>query len=378
MQTRKIATENTEAEDGLGRRMGYGQYLCTLVAGDGFGEPSPRGPVMRSATTVATETTEVLVLSHTEYAAIFDASAHGARAPSQLRPSLLKSRLLQMNKYEERLAGEGKEVAEVPAGAPVHKGRGRAKRGNAESTVSLWSGLRLRFYDELLRRLDAFAGLTEDKLQKLLPRLACELYESGDVIVEPGAPCRRVFLVALGVVDIFTDLNSGAAVGELYAGGQFGHEPLLSRKRHSPVGYRARSMVLCVVLTEGTYWPHWHCIYDKDEVELCAFLRDMPLFSELSLGDLVALRTKLVPLSMPRGSAKTEDDVGDDVFVVYGGECQLVLVKRVAVDPLTKKPPSGKGSTKAGLDHATPVAMVGRFYAFSRTDRPTPDPSIGS
>ena len=81
---------------------------------------------------------------------------------------------------------------------------------------------------------------------------------------------------------------------------------------------------------------------------------------------------------MPRGSAKTEDDVGDDVFVVYGGECQLVLVKRVAVDPLTKKPPSGKGSTKAGLDHATPVAMVGRFYAFSRTDRPTPDPSIGS
>ncbi|KAH8053237.1 hypothetical protein JL720_14716 [Aureococcus anophagefferens] len=330
-QTRKIALENTETEDGLGRRMGYGQYLCTLVAGDGFGEPSPRGPVMRSATTVATEVTEVLVLSHTEYAA--------------------------MNKYEARMLAEGRSTeAEPPAGAPVKSGRrDRKKRGNAESTVSLWSGLRMRFYDELLRNLDAFAGMGEDALQRLLPRLTCELYESGDVVVEPGAAARRVFLVAFGVVDIFHEANAGAAVGELYAGGQFGHEPLLYRKRFSPVGYRARSMVLLVALTEGTYWPHWHCIYDKEEVELCAFLRDMPLLAEMSLGDIVALRTRLQPLTIPRGSAKTEDDVGDDVYVVYSGECQLVLIKRRTT---------------------APVAMVGKFYAFSRTGSPTPDPSM--
>ncbi|KAH8065584.1 hypothetical protein JL721_8137 [Aureococcus anophagefferens] len=375
-QTRKIALENTETEDGLGRRMGYGQYLCTLVAGDGFGEPSPRGPVMRSATTVATEVTEVLVLSHTEYAAVFDGRGRGSRAPRQLRPSLLKSRLDQMNKYEARMLAEGRSTeAEPPAGAPVKSGRrDRKKRGNAESTVSLWSGLRMRFYDELLRNLDAFAGMGEDALQRLLPRLTCELYESGDVVVEPGAAARRVFLVAFGVVDIFHEANAGAAVGELYAGGQFGHEPLLYRKRFSPVGYRARSMVLLVALTEGTYWPHWHCIYDKEEVELCAFLRDMPLLAEMSLGDIVALRTRLQPLTITRGSAKTEDDVGDDVYVVYSGECQLVLIKR----SLTKDGDASKRSPRGVFESRTtaPVAMVGKFYAFSRTGSPTPDPSM--
>ncbi|KAH8053739.1 hypothetical protein JL722_9214 [Aureococcus anophagefferens] len=350
-QTRKIALENTETEDGLGRRMGYGQYLCTLV-------------------------TEVLVLSHTEYAAVFDGRGRGSRAPRQLRPSLLKSRLDQMNKYEARMLAEGRSTeAEPPAGAPVKSGRrDRKKRGNAESTVSLWSGLRMRFYDELLRNLDAFAGMGEDALQRLLPRLTCELYESGDVVVEPGAAPRRVFLVAFGVVDIFHEANAGAAVGELYAGGQFGHEPLLYRKRFSPVGYRARSMVLLVALTEGTYWPHWHCIYDKEEVELCAFLRDMPLLAEMSLGDIVALRTRLQPLTIPRGSAKTEDDVGDDVYVVYSGECQLVLIKR----SLTKDGDASKRSPRGVSESRTtaPVAMVGKFYAFSRTGSPTPDPSM--
>jgi len=317
-----------------------------------------------------------LGISHPFPAQVFDGRARGSRAPRQLRPSLLKSRLDQMNKYEARMLAEGRSTeAEPPAGAPVKSGRrDRKKRGNAESTVSLWSGLRMRFYDELLRNLDAFSGMGEDALQRLLPRLNCELYESGDVVVEPGAAARRVFLVAFGVVDIFHEANAGAAVGELYAGGQFGHEPLLYRKRFSPVGYRARSMVLLVALTEGTYWPHWHCIYDKEEVELCAFLRDMPLLAEMSLGDIVALRTRLQPLTIPRGSAKTEDDVGDDVYVVYSGECQLVLIKR----SLTKDGDASKRSPRGVSESRTtaPVAMVGKFYAFSRTGSPTPDPSM--
>ena len=74
----------------MGRRLGYGRLVCTLSAGDCFGEPLRTGrPTLRAATVCATRNTELLVLDAPGFAYVFP---DGPPPAVRSRPSLYSRR----------------------------------------------------------------------------------------------------------------------------------------------------------------------------------------------------------------------------------------------------------------------------------------------
>lgn len=310
--------------DALGRRNGFGRRIATLEAGDTLGEPlDAKCRALVGATLVAREATELLALTITQYVHIFE----GAQISStHMRPSLLRTRLVQLKRHEPRRS------------APV----------------------RLEFVEGLLRCVPAFRDAP--RLQALLPHLDCVLHHPGDVVSAPGKASGSIFLVVFGVVEVFA---GDATVGELTVGDQFGHMPLIWNESTNPVGYRARSLVVCVAVDERAYRGRWHKIYDADEVALATFLRKMPLFRSLALFDVLCIRHKLVRLELSRGSLKRRSDLGDDVYFIFSGECRLLV--------LPKPRESSLGLTQSTVDivrSADQIATLGRYNAFGDPAHP--------
>ena len=190
------------------------------------------------------------------------------------------------------------------------------------------------------------------------------------MILEPGAPAGKVFLIIFGRVDIFsgggkvvkkkpvkkTEVAEGKReeeiIGELEAGGQFGHEALSWNDNEVPLGYRAKSLVLTLQMDEGTYRSLWHGTFDDEEVKMVAYLKEM--FRSLKLYDVSCIRTRLRRVDLPRGTLKYDDESSDDVLFIYSGDCHLMVLEKN----------EQRMRTYDVVANGTRLSMVGRCHAF--------------
>lgn len=265
----RFCTPKSQEDDDTGWRLGYGRHVVSLVSGDAFGEPQEHRGVLRGATLVAAEPTDLLVVGQVQW----DFCCFRAR------PSILERRLQ-----------EGEHGAE--------------------------------FYEALLRGI--FRDATTD-LAALTPHIRCRRYAPGEDLVQQGDEARAVWLVILGSVDVVV---KDSKVGELEAGDQFGHMPLLWKEATTPVGYRAKSRVIVANIDRRSYQTRWRNVYDSAELGLATFLQSMPLLEALPLADVLCIRHKLKLQNMVRGTLLREDEMNDSVLFILSGECHLVARDR--------------------------------------------------
>ena len=196
------------------------------------------------------------------------------------------------------------------------------------------------------------------------------------MISKAGETVEKVCLIAFGSVQM---CGEGACFSAekgpppaLGVGEQMGHVPLMWAHSQSPVGYSAKGPCVLLTVRRGAYHATWHGVHDSEDVQLCGFLRAMPLLRGLSLTEVLCLKQRLTKRDLARGSKRLEREMGDDVYIVYQGECQLCTVKRQDSTAATRLP-EGLSPRSSKRLAPTPVAAVGRFNAFGPLQTPVPD-----
>lgn len=347
--------------DTYGARMGYGKCLAILEAGDSFGEQcdDQGNRALRTATLVAREATDLLVLSEAQFDRIFEI----AHVPSShMRPSLLKARLAQLDDLQYQHQRH----------RPINNQLVSSTQNSLQKAVCLYPVLRRSLYTELLRCAASFRDVADAELETLLPYVQCQLYSPGEVVLEPSSEVVSIFLLLFGVVEMFAnETENRDNIGQLTVGNQFGHLPLLWNEAVNPVGYRARSTVLCAMVDRAAYCRYWHTLYDADEVKLATYLREMPLLRSLSLYDVLCIRARLERIDLTRGAIKRDCDMADDVYFIFTGECRLLAFRegyhRCDAQRVFGQMPRAATVAAAGEQ----VATLGRFNTFCDSSHST-------
>lgn len=153
----------------------------------------------------------------------------------------LSDRVVVMATDRLDLIDDADEVVCLESGGVVERGR-RADLLAASSTFArLWQRL-VEGSDTAddLARVSTFAALSPETLRELSERLVVERFGAGDLIFDEGDAADRVYLVADGIVDLF---SNGQRVASAHRGFHFGEFAAEAAARRTTAA-RARTPVV--------------------------------------------------------------------------------------------------------------------------------------
>jgi serine/threonine protein kinase/CRP-like cAMP-binding protein len=114
------------------------------------------------------------------------------------------------------------EVALIEIDMPLYE---RAMRGHPEAAGILERFYKERIVDSILAQSSTFGLLSGSERKKLLAHFTLQTFEPGSRIIQQGAPCKQLYLVKSGLVDILgndgekekyvTTRGAGTILGEL-------------------------------------------------------------------------------------------------------------------------------------------------------------------
>lgn len=147
----------------------------------------------------------------------------------------------------------------------------------------------------LLRRVDLFAGLTQEELQRLAPLLSRQTYERGETMMKPETVPDSLTIVEAGVfsVVVVEDASGPVEAIRLGPGDTLGEMGLLA-------GMPAR--VTITALTKAA-------VYQLKKDDLTPLLKDKPDVAKLMCQMLARREDALGKLSTPPPVAHTEQSV---------------------------------------------------------------------
>ncbi|MCK5716520.1 MAG: mechanosensitive ion channel family protein [Thiomargarita sp.] len=119
---------------------------------------------------------------------------------------------------------------------------------------SSFNSLELRV--TLLAKISLFNALDEDELNNIAVHLQERLYREGDTIVKQGAIGKTMFLVAEGLLYIFTELDHEehkVKVGQIISGQFFGEMSLLTGQTRSATVIAATDTIVYEIAKENIF-----------------------------------------------------------------------------------------------------------------------------
>lgn len=186
-----------------------------------------------------------------------------------------------------------------------------------------------------LARISTFAALSPEALDELSQRLVVERFGAGDLIYDEGDPADRVYLVADGTVDLFSD---GQRVASVHRGFHFGEVAPGAATRRTTAA-RARTPVVLRSLHRLAVSRGLVGVLDRPEHERALYTwlvrhggasRD----DMAELGDRLDVDAVLGALVADGTVTRTQDPDGTERYRVAGSRRQTVRSPGV-LDALT-------------------------------------------
>ncbi len=182
---------------------------------------------------------------------------------------------------------------------------------------------------ETLKRTSLFRDLTPAELKALASQFEERQVEEGDVIVREGEPGDRFFVVAEGEAEVVQGPEE-RKLRDLRPGDPFGEIALLEGGIRTAT-VRARTPMRLFVLDRS----HFHR-WARDRVAATGRMRasleereriaGVPLFADLSAGQLDQLVARLRPRRFPAGEPVfKQGEPGDRFYVIAEGEADLYI-----------------------------------------------------
>ena len=224
--------------------------------------------------------------------------------------------------------------------------------------------LKRSILNQLLRPLAVFRELPDSTFDALVSRMRSVSFEVDEPLFVIGDKPSWVGILVMGGIEISDGHHE--VLHTVRIGEQFGHLPILWDEQTRFVEARATKETLVMRLSRAAYVKYWCGIHDTEPVARARFLRDLAPLRPLSLRDLAALDMRCAASgalrTFPRGAVVRSSSVGTDghrsghggndghghmhflsyhgsggqshghhgadVYAIYEGECQLVLVPK--------------------------------------------------
>lgn len=176
-----------------------------------------------------------------------------------------------------------------------------------------------------LRAVPLFADLPAARLLEIARVMRSEHVRSGDEVVRQGAPGERFYLIARGAFEVLVDDRPRSRLGR---GDFFGERALLHRApRAATVVATAPGQVFALDRTDFDALLATD-LSVRSRIEAALAYRDevadMPLFQDLSAGELDVVLARLIPLSVSAGDVVIhQGEPGERFYVIRSGEVEV-------------------------------------------------------